>query len=100
MLMTGDFIDAQTALRVGLVNKVVPQAELMQAAEELANRICAAAPLSVQGCKEAAYRGIEVPLVEGLKIEAEIMDKIGHSEDAKEGPRSFAEKRKPQWQGK
>ena len=100
MLMTGDFIDAQTALRSGLVNKVVPQAELMQAAEELANRICAAAPVSVQGCKEAAYRGIEVPLAEGLKIEAEVMAKIGASEDAKEGPRAFGEKRKPEWKGK
>lgn len=100
MLMTGDFVDAQAALRIGLVNQVVPQAELMQAAEALANRICAAAPLSVQGVKEAAYRGIEVPLAEGLKIEAEIMAKIGASEDAKEGPRAFGEKRKPEWKGK
>jgi enoyl-CoA hydratase len=97
MLMTGDFISANDAFRIGLVNKVVPLPELMTEAEALAQRICAAAPLSVQGVKEAAYRGIEVTLEEGLKIEAEIMDRIGRSEDAKEGPRAFGEKRKPEW---
>lgn len=97
MLMTGDFITAQDAFRIGLVNKVVPLPDLMTEAEALAQRICAAAPLSVQGVKEAAYRGIEVTLEEGLKIEAEVMDRIGRSEDAKEGPRAFAEKRKPEW---
>lgn len=100
MLMTGDFVDAQTALRIGLVNKVVPLADLMKEAEALARRICEAAPLSVQGAKEAAYRGIEVSLAEGLKIEEEIMARIGRSEDAKEGPRAFAEKRKPQWKAR
>lgn len=100
MLMTGDFITAQEAYRIGLVNKVVPLADLMTEAEALAQRICSAAPLSVQGAKEAAYRGIEVTLEEGLKIEAEIMDRIGRSEDAREGPRAFAEKRKPQWKMK
>ena len=95
--MTGDFISAQEAYRIGLVNKVVPLADLMTEAEALAQRICAAAPLSVQGAKEAAYRGIEVSLEEGLKIEAEIMDRIGHSEDAMEGPRAFGEKRRPEW---
>ena len=97
MLMTGDFISAQEACRIGLVNKVVPLADLLTEAEALAQRICAAAPLSVQGVKEAAYRGIEVSLEEGLKIEAEIMNRIGQSEDAKEGPRAFGEKRKPEW---
>lgn len=100
MLMTGDFVDAQSALRIGLVNKVVPQANLMKEAEALANRLCEAAPLSVQGAKEAAYRGIEVTLAEGLKIEEEIMNRIGRSEDAREGPRAFGEKRKPQWKMK
>ncbi len=97
MLMTGDFISAQEAYRIGLVNKVVPLADLLTEAEALAQRICAAAPLSVQGVKEAAYRGIEVSLEEGLKIEAEIMNRIGKSEDAKEGPRAFGEKRRPEW---
>jgi enoyl-CoA hydratase len=97
MLMTGDFISAQEAYRIGLVNKVVPLADLLTEAEALAQRICAAAPLSVQGVKEAAYRGIEVSLEEGLKIEAEIMGRIGKSEDAREGPRAFGEKRKPVW---
>ncbi|MFO8009396.1 MAG: enoyl-CoA hydratase-related protein [Dehalococcoidia bacterium] len=100
MLMTGDFISAQEAHRICLINKVVPQADLMKEAEALAARICEAAPLSVQGVKECAYRGIEVPLEEGLKIEAEVMDRVGQSEDAKEGPRAFGEKRKPQWQMK
>ena len=75
----------------------IPLPDLMTEAEALAQRICAAAPLSVQGVKEAAYRGIEVTLEEGLRIEAEVMERIGRSEDAKEGPRAFAEKRKPEW---
>jgi len=95
MLMTGDFIDAQEAYRIGLVNKVVPLAELMPTAEALANRICENGPLAVRAVKEAASRGIEMSLADGLRLEQEIAQRLSRSKDSKEGPRAFAEKRKP-----
>jgi enoyl-CoA hydratase/carnithine racemase len=99
MLMTGDFIDAQEAYRLGLVNKVVPFDQLVTEAETLANQICQNGPLAVRAVKELAYRGIEMSLAEGLRLEVEIGQRLASSEDAKEGPRAFAEKRKPVWRG-
>jgi E-phenylitaconyl-CoA hydratase len=99
MLMTGDFIDAQEAYRLGLVNKVVPFDQLVPQAETLANQICQNGPLAVRAVKELAYRGIEMSLAEGLRLEVEIGQRLVSSEDAKEGPRAFAEKRKPIWRG-
>jgi len=95
MLMTGEFIDAQEAYHIGLVNKVVPLAELMPAAEALANQICENGPLAVRAVKELAYRGIEMSLAEGLRLEQEIGGRLSKSKDAREGPQAFAEKRKP-----
>ena len=100
MLMTGDFIDAQEALRIGLVNKVVPAAELLDAATDFAKRLCKNGPLAVRACKEAAYRGAGLPLDEGLKIESILIKSLFQTEDAKEGPRAFMEKRKPVFKGK
>jgi enoyl-CoA hydratase/carnithine racemase len=100
ILMTGDFIDAKEAYRIGLVNKVVPPAELMSTAEALANRICENGPLAVKAVKEAAYRGIEMPLDEGLRLETLETGEVMGTWDAKEGPKAFGEKRKPQYQGK
>jgi len=100
MLMTGDFIDAQEAHRIGLVNKVVPYDQLMTEAEKLAHQICENGPLAVRAVKELACRGIEMTLSEGLRLEVEIGQRLALSEDAREGPRAFAEKRKPVWSGK
>jgi len=100
MLMTGDFIDAQEAYRIGLVNKVVPYDQLMTEAEKLAHQICENGPLAVRAVKELACRGIEMSLAEGLRLEVEVGQRLALSEDAKEGPRAFAEKRKPVWSGK
>jgi len=100
MLMTGDFIDAQEACRIGLVNKVVPYDQLMTEAEKLAQQICENGPLAVRAVKELACRGIEMSLAEGLRLEVEVGQRLALSEDAKEGPRAFAEKRKPVWSGK
>lgn len=100
MILTGDSIDAQEAYRIGLVNKVVPPDQLLAEAMKLAERICENAPLAVRAAKEAVYRGIELPLSEGLRLEQFLAEHIHQSEDAKEGPRAFFEKRPPVYTGK
>lgn len=100
MLLTGDGIDAQAAERWGLVNKVVPLAELMATALGYARRIAANAPLAVQAAKELALRSLDVDLPAGLRMEQVINRMLQFSEDAKEGPAAFAEKRPPRFQGR
>jgi enoyl-CoA hydratase/carnithine racemase len=100
MLLTGDRVNAQDAYRVGLVNKVVPYPQLMEEANKLAERICNNAPLAVQANKEAAYRGREMTLEEGLRLESLLSRIVRDTEDAKEGPKAFQEKRKANWQGR
>lgn len=100
MILTGDSIDAQEAYRIGLVNKVVPPDQLLPEAMKLAERICLNAPLAVRAAKEAVYRGIELPLSEGLRLEQFLAEHIFQSEDAKEGPTAFFEKRPAQFKGK
>jgi enoyl-CoA hydratase/carnithine racemase len=99
MLLTGDWIDAKEAHRVGLVNEVVPMADLIPAAERWAQRIMACAPLAVRGCKEAAMIGLELPLETAIIRPYENVQALMASEDSKEGPRAFAEKREPVWKG-
>lgn len=100
MLLTGDPIDAQTAARWGLINKVVPREKLMDAAHEYAQRIAANAPLAVQAAKELAIRSRDVDRATGLRMEQMFNRVLMATEDAKEGPAAFAEKRKPRFQGK
>jgi len=100
MLITGDFVDAQEALRIGLVNKVVPAADVLKEADSLANHICENGPMAVRAVKELAYKGIEVSLAEGLRLEIEVSKRLALTEDSQEGARAFAEKRRPNWQGK
>ena len=100
MCLTGDTVSGADAARLGLVNRAVPANELLQAAEDLANRILKGAPMSVAFIKEAIKKGIELPLEEGLRLEADLSALIGTTEDSKEGPRAFAEKRAPVWKGK
>jgi enoyl-CoA hydratase len=98
--LTGDNVTGAEALRLGLVNIAVPASEVMKAAEDLAARILKGAPMSVSFIKEAIKKGVELPLEEGLRLEADLSALIGSTEDAKEGPRAFAEKRQPVWKGR
>jgi len=93
MLLTGDRIDSAVAERWGLVNQVVPAAELLDTAMQYARRIAANAPLAVQAAKELAVRGPDMGLAAGLRMEQYANRFLSATEDAQEGRRAFAEKR-------
>ena len=98
--LSGEFIDADTALRIGLVEKVVPAAELLTAAKDLAGKLASKAPLAVAAVKKAINDGMEVDLDRGLAIEAAQFAIASVTEDRVEGTSAFLEKRKPRWKGK
>lgn len=100
LLMSGRAITAQEAFHFGFVNRVVPQGDLLPAAEALAHQICDNGPLAVSRAKKAVYRGLSMPLIEGLDMEKRLYQLTSQSEDAKEGSRAFTEKRKPDYKGK
>ncbi len=98
--LTGDPIDAQRAFSLGLVNRVVPADKLMSQALALAERISENAPLAVRWTKKVMLGALSVPDEEGWKVNADAVAAVFTSADAMEGPVAFAEKRKPNWQGK
>ncbi|MDO8613989.1 MAG: enoyl-CoA hydratase-related protein [Dehalococcoidia bacterium] len=100
ILLVGDAISAQEAHRIGLVNYVVPLSELMPTAEGFARKIAENGPLAVRKIKEAVIRTSGLPLQEAYKIENECAREVMRSEDAKEGPRAFIEKRAPRYTGR
>ena len=100
MLLTGDPIDAAAAERWGLVNRVVPKERLMETALDYAHRVAANAPLAVQASKELALRSRDVDLATGLRVEQLVNRMLAFTEDAKEGPAAFAEKRPPRFSGR
>ena len=99
MMLTGDSIDSATAERWGLVNRVVPQDQLMVIAMAYAERIAANAPLAVQATKEMVVRSRDVDLNTGLRMERLVGRMLQFTEDAVEGPAAFAVKRTPQFKG-
>ncbi|MGH8013472.1 MAG: enoyl-CoA hydratase-related protein, partial [Candidatus Binataceae bacterium] len=100
MLYTGNRIDAHEALRLGLVDHVVPMGQLIGRCEEIAAEICKSAPLAVSRIKQAALRGLDLPLADGIKLERELYQWLQGTSDAREGALAFAEKRPPRWQSK
>lgn len=100
MLLVCERMSAQEAYRVGLVNRVVPQGQLMATAEDWAKKICLNAPLPLRLNKELAYRGMDLTREQGLRYFEAKTNMIKDSEDAKEGSRAFIEKRVPQFKGR
>jgi enoyl-CoA hydratase len=99
-LLCADLISAQRAYEMGLLNAIVPREELMDAAYAYARRITANAPLAVQATKQSVWEGLGMSLRDAYRNESQPSSMIVQSEDAKEGPKAFAEKRKPNWKGR
>ena len=99
ILLTCEFINAQQAYEIGLINQVVSKEELMPAAMKIAEKICENAPLAIQAIKRSVRQGMNLSMDEALNLELKIAAEVFMTEDAKEGPRAFAEKRKPVWKG-
>lgn len=100
MLLSGEMIGAAEALRLGLVNQVVPAGELRAAAEALARKIAANPPWALRLCQEAVRQGMEMNLAEGLLLEASLFALACNSEDMREGTQAFLEKRPPRFTGR
>ncbi len=100
ILLVGDAISAEEARLIGLVNYVVPQAELMPKAEEFAAKIAENGPLAVRKIKEAVMRGMGLPMEDAYKIEGRAVAEVMASEDAREGPLAFMERRPPKFKGR
>jgi enoyl-CoA hydratase len=99
LILTGEMITADEALRIGLVNRVVEQSELLATAEAIAKKIAANAPLAVKYAIEAVERGMEMPQEEGLFLEATLFGLCCATEDMREGTRAFLEKRPAKFEG-
>lgn len=98
--LSGELYDAAECHRIGLVNQVVPYAELIVAGEKMAGSFLKGAPLALRYIKEAIYKGSEMTLEQGLRYESDLQSMVMQTEDAKEGPRAFVEKRPPNWNGR
>lgn len=100
MALLGDRIDAAEALRLGLVNRVVPRAQLLPAAQELALKVVSRGPVAVRLAKEAVARGLDLALEEGLEVEGRLLARALATQDAREGVAAFLEGRQPRFQGR
>jgi enoyl-CoA hydratase/carnithine racemase len=99
LMLTGDMIDAQRAMEIGFVNRVVPLADLMPTALQMAAKIAANAPLTVQAAREVVYLSTEMSRTAALRAADHVFDRVYRSQDAIEGPTAFKEKRAPNWRG-
>lgn len=99
LCLTGEIIDAQEALRIGLVQRVVPQGELLDTARAIGNTIAQKAPLAIAACKRAINNGAHLPVSDALEVEALEFGTLVNTEDFKEGTSAFLEKRTAQWKG-
>jgi E-phenylitaconyl-CoA hydratase len=100
VLLTGERFTAARAMEMGFIWKVVPHDRLMDEARALAGRLCAAAPLAVRVTKEATWRGMRMPLIDGLRMGAALRATVNASDDYREGVLAKAEHRDPKWQGR
>lgn len=100
LVLTGDIIRADHALRIGLVNRVVPAAELMEETRALAKKLASKAPLALRAAKDAVDFGLEMSLDQALEFENRLFAIVSGSEDREEGVAAFLEKRQPQWKGR
>jgi len=100
LIMTGRRIDAEEALRMGIVSRVVAADQLQTEAQKTAEMISNNGPLAVRAAKAAVWRGLDMPLGEGLRVEQLLAEPVRQSEDAQEGPRAFLEKRAPEFKGR
>jgi len=100
LIATGRMVDASEALRIGLVNRVVPAADLLSEAYALAEKVAANAPLAVAAALEAARRGMDLDLDQGLRLESTLFGILGSTKDMHDGLSAFVEKRKPTFEGR
>jgi len=100
MILTGEMIDAREAHRIGLVNRVVPAAELAASADALARTLLARGPVALRLAMQAIQQGLDMSLADGQRLEAALFGLICSTEDMREGTRAFLEKRKPAFQGR
>ena len=98
--LSGELYDAAECHRIGLVNQLVPYDQLIPAGEKMAASFLKGAPLALRYIKEAIYKGSEMTLEQGLRYESDLQSMVMQTEDAKEGPKAFVEKRAPEWKGK
>lgn len=100
LVLSGERIDAQEALRIGLVSRVVPAADLARTTQQFARRFTSAAPLGVQTAKRAVYRGLDMPFEAALEYMRPQVAQLRQTEDHQEGLRALAERREPHFQGR
>jgi len=100
MILSGDMIDAETAFRLGLVNRICPAGELLETAQGVAAKLAAKSPLALSAALRAVNGGLELGQADGCRLEASIFGVCASSQDASEGCQAFLEKRKPEFKGK
>jgi enoyl-CoA hydratase len=99
MILTGGRIDAREALRIGLVERVVPATEVLSSAQALARTLAEKAPVALRYAKEAVVKGLGLPLEDGLRLENDLATLLRTTDDRIEGAKAFLEKRKPRFTG-